>query len=69
MWVCTFNLAWNEFIDERFGGEVSFRDKTPSIVNSLNKKDFTKEQLSNDSYYIKVDVTRPEEQSEHSSHS
>ena len=60
MWVCTFNLAWNEFIDERFGGEVSFRDKTPSIVNSLNKKDFTKEQLSNDSYYIKVDVTRPE---------
>ncbi len=47
-------------MDERFGGEVSFRDETPSIVNSLNKKDFTKEQLSNDSYYIKVDVTRPE---------
>ena len=60
MWVCTFNLAWNEFMDERFGGEVKFKNETPSIVNSLNKKDFTKDQLSENSYYIKVDVTRPE---------
>lgn len=60
MWVCTFNLAWNEFMDERFGGNVKFKNTTPDIVNSLNKRDFTKDQLSEKSYYIKVDVTRPE---------
>ena len=60
MWVCTFNLAWNEFMDKRFGGEVTFKSNTPAIVNSLNKRDFTKDQLSQDSYYIKIDVTRPE---------
>lgn len=60
MWICTFNLAWNEFMDERFGGNVKFKNTTPDIVNSLNKRDFTKDQLSEKSYYIKVDVTRPE---------
>ena len=60
MWVCTFNLAWNEFMDKRFDGEVTFKSDTPDIVNSLNKRDFTKDQLSENSYYIKVDVTRPE---------
>ena len=47
-------------MDERFGGEVKFKNETPFIVNSLNKKNFTKDQLSENSYYIKVDVTRPE---------
>ena len=47
-------------MDERFGGNVKFKNTTPDIVNSLNKRDFTKDQLSEKSYYIKVDVTRPE---------
>ena len=60
MWICTFNLAWNEFMDQRFGGPVEFKEGNSELVNSLNQKDFTKDQLSSDDYYIKVAETSPE---------
>lgn len=60
MWICTFNLAWNEFMDQRFGGPVEFKEGNSELVNSLNQKNFTKDQLSSDDYYIKVAETTPE---------
>lgn len=54
IWVGTFNLVWNEFMEERIHGPVQFENGNTPLVNELNKKTFTKDMLSKDSYYIKV---------------
>lgn len=54
VWVGTFNLVWNELI-EQLGGNVEFEEGNSELANELNKKTFTKEMLNEDSYYIKSD--------------
>lgn len=55
-WVGTFQIAWNEFIEERLDGKiVEFEDGTTlDVVDELNKMEFTKDSLSEDDYYILV---------------
>ena len=53
VWVGTFNLVWNELI-EQLGGNVEFEEGNSELANELNKKTFTKEMLNEDSYYIKT---------------
>ena len=57
LWVGTFNLVWNDLMDKT-GGEIKFIDvdgKTEiesELADELNKRTFTKEQLSEDSYFV-----------------
>ncbi len=61
VWVGSFQLAWNEFLDKRLHGkELKFEDYDSELADELNKRSFTKDMLSDDSYYIKVGETKPE---------
>ena len=61
VWVGSFQLAWNEFLDTRLNGKnLEFEDYNSELANELNKRSFTKDMLSDDSYYIKVAETTPE---------
>lgn len=60
IWVGTFQLVWNEFMEQRVKGNVEFENENNNLVSELNKRSFTKEMLSEEDYYIKVDKTTPE---------
>lgn len=51
VWVGTFQLAWNEFM-EQLGGPIEFEEGASELANSLNEQSFSKDNLSDDSYYI-----------------
>lgn len=53
IWVGTFQLAWNELI-EKFGGPIELEGKKILLLNELNEQKFTKEMISENSYYIKT---------------
>ncbi len=48
VWCATFQLAWNELMDYA-GGPVTMTD-APPMVNSLNRRDFTKADIDSNSY-------------------
>lgn len=53
LWCVTFQLVWNEFMDKITNGNpVQFVGGNPQIADELNKKNYTKEILSSNSYYI-----------------
>ena len=51
VWIGTFNLVWNDFINDVIGGKIEFEDGYSELANELNKQTFTTEQLSEDSYF------------------
>ena len=51
LWVGTFQLVWNEFMDNIVHGSVLFKDGTPETAKLLNQQKFKKSMLSEDSYY------------------
>lgn len=51
VWVGTFQIVWNEFIDKYVHGPVRFREGTPAYVHELNKQDFTTNDLNSSCYY------------------
>ena len=51
VWVGTFQLVWNDFIDKIVFNPVRFREGTPTLVNELNQKSFTVNDISEDCYY------------------
>lgn len=53
IWVGTFNLVWNELMNEYVHGPVEFQEGNTPLVDELNKQGFRKEHLSEESYYIK----------------
>ena len=57
LWCVTFQLVWNDFMD-RFnkGLPIEFVGGNPPIVDDLNKKLYTSDILSNESYYKVQDV-------------
>ena len=59
VWIGTFNLAWNKFINQRIHEPIKLEGNS-KIVEELNKQDFTKKELSEESYYITVEETKPE---------
>ena len=60
VWVGTFQIAWNEFMDERVGGKVEFEGENSELVNELNKQLFKKDMISSEDYYIKIGETTEE---------
>lgn len=51
VWVGTFNLVWNDLMNEVIGGPIEFTNGYSELANELNKQIFTKEELSDDSYF------------------
>ena len=51
VWVGTFNLVWNDFMNEVIKGKIEFVDGYSELANELNKQSFTSEELSEESYY------------------
>ena len=51
VWIGTFNLIWNDFMDEVVGGEIEFEDGYSELASQLNEKTFTTKQLSPNSYF------------------
>ncbi len=59
VWVGTFQLVWNDFMDKFVHNPVRFREGTPVYVQELNKQAFTVDDLSDKSYYkITTKVTK-----------
>lgn len=52
MWCWTFQLLWNETIDKLIHTDIVFRPQQLVQAENLNKKTFTKDQLSEDSYFL-----------------
>ena len=52
VWVGSFQIVWNEFIDKYVHQPVRFREGTPSSVQALNIRKFTTKHLSDKCYYV-----------------
>lgn len=65
IWVGTFQIVWNEFMDNIVYGPIRFaNNETPKMVKELNKKNFKKTDISEDSYYTKYGIVSPNLKSE-----
>lgn len=51
LWCVTFQLVWNELSDKFVKGPIIFEGGNPTIVDELNKKLYTSDILSDESYY------------------
>ena len=51
VWVGTFQLVWNDFVDKIAHTVVRFPDGTPQTVNELNTREFSAEDISDKSVY------------------
>lgn len=51
VWVGTFQIVWNDFMDKIAHIAIKFPDGTPQVVNELNQQEFTIEDLSENCYY------------------
>lgn len=60
IWIGSFQIAWNEFMEQIVGGNVEFESGNFDLLNELNKKSFTKDMLRTNDYYIKIGKTTPE---------
>lgn len=59
IWVGTFQLVWNDLIENFVKGPVYFTDGNSEIAESLNRKEFSTDNLSENSYYTKLGVVSP----------
>lgn len=51
LWCITFQLVWNELSEKFVKGPVNFEGGNPPSADELNKKLYTSDLLSEDSYY------------------
>lgn len=51
VWVGTFNLVWNDFMNDIIGGKIEFEDGDSALANELNKQSFKASQLNEKSYF------------------
>lgn len=60
IWVGTFQIVWNELMDSIIYGPVRFVGENPKLVKELNKQNFKKTDISENSYYTKYGEVSPE---------
>lgn len=60
VWVGTFQLIWNDLIDELVKRPVEFVSEKSVMADNLNRKEFTVDDLSEKSYYKKLGLASPE---------
>ncbi len=51
VWIGTFNLVWNDFMNDIIGGKIEFEDGPSELADELNKQTFTINQLNSNSYF------------------
>lgn len=51
LWVGTFQLVWNDFMNEVVKGPIKFKGETPLNAELLSKQEFKKSMISPESYY------------------
>ena len=51
VWCGTFNLVWNDFMNDVVKGKIEFKDGESELANELNKQSFKSDQLSENSYF------------------
>lgn len=51
VWVGTFQIVWNDFMDKIAHNQIKFPGGTPVMVNELNKQEFTVDELNEKCYY------------------
>lgn len=51
VWVGSFQIVWNDFIDKVVFNPIRFREGTPFYVYELNQKTFTTDDISESCYY------------------
>lgn len=59
LWVGTFQIVWNEVIDNLIHHPIEFVGGTTPTAQNLNKREFEKTDISQDSYYTKYGVVSP----------
>ncbi len=59
VWVGTFELVWNVLMDEITRGPVNFVNGNPPLADELNKQNFSKDLISENSYYTAHGVMTP----------
>ena len=52
VWAGTFELVWNDLMDNVIGRPIEFSNGKSALAQNLNKQNFKKESLSENSYYI-----------------
>lgn len=60
LWVGTFQLVWNEFQDNIVKGPIKFKNYKSELADILNKQEFKKSMLSDESYYVTYGETNIE---------
>ena len=51
VWIGTFNLVWNDFMNDIIGGKIEFEDGPSELADELNKQTFTVNELNPNSYF------------------
>lgn len=51
VWVASFQLVWNDFVNKVIFNPIRFREGTPISAQELNRQLFTADDLSEKSYY------------------
>ena len=51
VWVGTFNLVWNDLMNDIVKGKIEFEDGESYLANELNKQTFKANELSDNSYF------------------
>ena len=60
VWVGTFQLVWNDLVNELVKNPIEFKGYKSVMAEELNKQSFTVEDLSDSAYYKKWGATSPE---------
>lgn len=64
IWVGTFQIVWNEFIDNIVKKPIEFVNFNSQIAKDLNKKSFKKSDISSNAYYTKYGFMTPDTKTE-----
>ena len=59
IWVGHFQIVWNEFMDNLVYGPIDFADYNSKMAKELNKQNFKKTDISENSYYTKYGLVSP----------
>ena len=51
VWCGTFNLVWNDFMNDVIGRKIEFEDGSSELADELNKQSFTANELNPNSYF------------------
>lgn len=59
IWVGTFQIVWNEFMNNFVYGPIKFVDYDSKVAEELNKQSFKKSDISDNAYYTNYGIVSP----------